>query len=283
MKSESEKTQKQRLSRLLQTYQPHPGDRFYQRMANAPWKPKEIMSTSRAFKPARFLWQFAAALVFVLIVLSLAIPSVRASVSAWLGISIAPSNQMPATTVDLVETTPTTSAGIEQPTGTISPQPTVDPLSAQAGWTVLNASSMPDGYQFDHAMFDRGNQMVITSYFANRSLPGAADTTLTETKTITLVQALHNDFNPLQVAPSTNLEDVQINGKPAVYAIGAWDAEFVPDSSDPNGGKMVSTWRNDLQIQNVFWQVGKVYLVLISDDPQVSRQDLIDMAASIGK
>ncbi len=86
----------------------------------------------------------------------------------------------------------------------------------------------------------------------------------------------------MQIAPDTNVEDIQVNGQPAAYAVGAWDAQFVKDDNDPNGGKMVSTWRNDLPVQNFYWQVGKAYLLLVTDDESVSKQDLIDMAASIG-
>jgi hypothetical protein len=73
--------------------------------------------------------------------------------------------------------------------------------------------------------------------------------------------------------------DIQVNGQPAAYTVGAWDTEFVKDDQDPNGGKMVSTWRNDLPVQNLYWQVGNVYLALVTDDEAVSREELIDMAA----
>ena len=106
---------------------------------------------------------------------------------------------------------------------------------------------------------------------------------MTETKAITLVQARHNDFIPLEVAPSTEVKDVQVNGQPAVYAIGAWDTEFNPATGTPDGGSFTARWRNDLPIQNLYWQVGDVYLALITDDPAVTQQDLLAMASSIGK
>lgn len=279
MKIEFRKTNKQQLSKILQTYQPLPGEDFYRRMANAPWNTKELMKTENSLRLNRFSWQLAIAMVIVLMGLSLAIPTVRASVSAWLGLSVAPSDQMPSTSVNLVEVTSTPASDNSDAS---KQSPTEDPLSAEAGWNILTASNMPEGYKFDNSMLDSKNQMVITSFTATRSLPGADDPTLTETKTITLLQALHNDFIPMEVAPSAAIEDILINEKPGVYTIGAWDSEFVPDSNDPNGGKMISTWRNDLSIQNIYWQVGNVYLVLLSDDPQVKRQDLLLMAASIG-
>ncbi len=68
----------------------------------------------------------------------------------------------------------------------------------------------------------------------------------------------------------------------SAFALGAWDAQFVPKDQDANGGQMVSTWRNDLPVQNVYWQVGNVYLALITDDETLSKQDLIDLAGGVG-
>jgi hypothetical protein len=41
------------------------------------------------------------------------------------------------------------------------------------------------------------------------------------------------------------------------------------------------SWRNDLQIRNIFWQSSDIYLVLIADDAQVSKDDLLIMANSV--
>ena len=71
--------------------------------------------------------------------------------------------------------------------------------------------------------------------------------------------------------------------QPAAFTIGGWDTEFVKDNQAPGGGKMVSSWRNDLPVKNLYWQVGKLYLTLITADGDVSQQELMDMAASIGK
>ncbi len=123
--------------------------------------------------------------------------------------------------------------------------------------------------------------MVILTYLVTRPLPGATDPSLTASKSITMLQALTNDFVPMQVAPATHVEDAQVNGLPAIYAVGAWKTEFVKNDRDPNGGQMVSTWRNDLAVQNLYWQVGKIFLLLVTDDSAVSKQELLDMAASV--
>ncbi len=290
---------KKPLSKLLAGYQPHPGKSFYQRMEHAPWKDKETPMKNPFFRPARLRWQFALAFILVLIVLSLSIPSVRAALSSWLGLSVAPSNQMPVGAVTLVAVTPSPETATPspaptqtavapatavptyaQPTAASSQPPEISQLSAQAGWDVLTPIALPEGYKLESAYLDTNHQMVILTYHATRPLPGAADPSLTATKSITLLQALKNDFVPMQIAPATNIEDVQVSGQPAVYAVGAWDTEFVPDKADPNGGKMVSTWRNELPIQNLYWQSGQVYLVLVTDDDTLSKQQLIDTASS---
>ena len=296
--------QKQPLAKLLSEYQPHPGKSFYTRMENAPWRGKETKMMDHPFHPNRLGWQFAIGLLVVIALLSLSIPAVRASLSAWLGLSAAPSNQMPAVSVTLVGITPstptlgataiaTTTVPALLPTATqASPLPTgttapaakpaeIKQLSAQAGWVILTPAHLPDGFHFESGYYDTNHQMTILTYLVTRPLPGAADPSLTTSKTITLLQAQKNDFVPMQIAPDTNVEDIQVNGQPAAYAVGAWDAHFVKDDNDPNDGKMVSTWRNDLPVQNLYWQVGKMYLLLVTDDETVSKQDLIDMAASI--
>ncbi len=67
-----------------------------------------------------------------------------------------------------------------------------------------------------------------------------------------------------------------MSSQAGAYAKGAWDSQF-----DQASGKMIATWRADLPVQNVFWQEGPVYLVLITDDTQVSKADLIQTAASM--
>jgi hypothetical protein len=292
---------KQQLSKTLAEYQPSPGQRFYQRMTGAPWNTQGTPMTKQPSFFARFGWQFAIITLLVLAGLSLTIPTVRASISAWLGLSVAPSNQMPAPAVTLAAVTPDNSGDVLSPaisstgsaaaTATPEAATTLTPsfekpeaviqLSPQAGWEILAAGHTPDGYQFQSAYLDQNNQMVILTYLVTRSLPGASDASLTSSKTIALLQALHNDFVPLQIAPDSTLTDILVNGQPAAFTEGAWDSEFVADDKDPQGGKIVSTWRNDLPVKNLFWQVGKVYLAIITDDETLTQQDLINMAESV--
>lgn len=247
-------------------------------------------------------WQIAIAVLVVLVALGISLPSVRASLSAWLGLSVAPSSQMPAEAVTLAamptptpadtrpaatpqpslaspetSTTPPTPAPTEAATGEIAQ------LSAKAGWKILTPSRLPEGYRFESANFDANHAMAILTYVVQRPLPGATDPTLTETKAITLLEAPTNDFVPMQVAPDAVVTDAQVNGQPAAFVVGAWDTSFVPDDKDPNGGKMVSTWRNDLPLKNLFWQVGTTYLAINTGDEAVSQAEMIDMAASIGQ
>lgn len=247
----------------------------------------------------RPIWQIAVVVILALFAISLLVPGVRASLSAWLGLSVADSDQVPASPVTLVAVTSTppasqtggatgapssTQAGSKsEPTASLIDISDLNQLASQAGWEILTPGWLPDGYKFQSAYFDPNQKMVFLTYLVTRALPGSNDPSLTTSKTITLLQALKNDFVPMQVAPKTNVEDAEVNGIPAAYAMGAWDTEFVQDETDPSGGKLISTWRNDLQVQNIFWQDGKVYLVLLTDDEALSRRDLLEMASSINR
>jgi len=264
--------------------------------------------TDNSSPPTRFKWQIGIAIILVLVLLSLSIPQVRATLSSWLGLSVAPSNQMPVSAVTLVAVTSPTSAGpspavatntsLPQTSGSSTEIPSSAPgqpvistglpadlsqLATLAGWDVLTPSVLPEGYQYQSAFFDTNDKMLILTYLVTRPLPGATDPSLTSSETITLLESQKNDFVPMQIAPSTNVTDIQVNGLPAAYTVGGWDTQFVKDAAEPNGGKMVSSWRNDLPVKNLYWQVGKIYLALMTSDGTVSQQDLLDMASSIGR
>jgi uncharacterized membrane protein len=268
----------------------------------------EKIMTDQTKTPTRFPWKILIAVVLVLILVSLFIPGVRAAVSGWLGISIAPSAQAtvvpvtleaiatstPAEATNVATTPPTQTRSTSAPTESIvlsmvqsagSTGAAIDiaKLSSQVGWNVLTPSQLPEGYQFQSAYFDTNQKMLVLTYLVTRPLPGATDPALTSSETITLLEALHNDFIPMQIAPNTDVADIQVNGTPAAYSVGGWDTEFVKDNQSPGGGKMVSSWRNDLPVKNLFWQVGKLYLTLVTADEAVTQQQLIDMAASIAK
>ncbi|OGN94209.1 MAG: hypothetical protein A2Z71_04550 [Chloroflexi bacterium RBG_13_50_21] len=123
--------------------------------------------------------------------------------------------------------------------------------------------------------------MLILTYLITHSLPGSTDPSLTSSETITLLQSQKNDFVPMQIAPDTNVTDIQVNDLPAAYTVGGWDTEFVKDSTAISGGKMVSSWRNDLPVKNLYSQAGDIYLALSTADEEVSQQKLMDMAACI--
>lgn len=286
------------LDQVLSDYHPRPGESFFQRMKTAPWNPKAHLPAHRPNRQVRFARQFAVGLAIVIALLTFSIPSVRAALTTWLGLSIAPSNQMPAAAVTLVGGTPSPSApatpdlavpSLSNSTPTV-PTPTqpatsrpaeVEPLSAQVPWTIVYPAQLPEGYHLASAYWDTNHQMLILTFLSTRPLPDTSDPLLTVTRTITLLQAQRNDFIPMQIAPATIVENVMVKDLPAVYAVGAWDTEFVPDVNAPNGGTMVSTWRNDLQIHNLYWQVGNVYLALLTDDDALNQPGLIQLAASM--
>jgi hypothetical protein len=258
--------------------------------------------------PPRSWWKFVIAIILVLILLAFIIPGTRASISSWLGLSIASSTQVPITPVAFEQGTSPTPVGSLAKTAVLTALPHTDTkqtegpypapsqpgvtlgiaaeirqLATQAGWEIPVPSYLPEGYHFQSAFFDTNNKMLILTYLVTRPLPGSSDPSLTSTESISLLQAQSNDFVPMQIAPNTNVTDIEVNGLPAAFTVGGWDTEFVKDNTSPNGGRMVSSWRNDLPVKNLYWQVGKIYLALVTTDTAVSQQDLVDMASSIGK
>ena len=145
---------------------------------------------------------------------------------------------------------------------------------------VLMPAEIPSGYALQSTTTIQESQQTILSFYSTRPLEGA-DPTLTATTTITLVQSPRNDRVPLVISPSAHGQDILVNGQPAVYTIGAWDAAYVPDPSQGGTGKFETTWRNDLEVQNLYWQAGKIYLVLITDDKALTREILVRMARSV--
>lgn len=286
---------KESLSSILAQYSPKPSQQFYERMAKSPWNRKEQRMSFTLVRRLAFVVIFL--LVFVVAAI-LAVPSVRASISSFLGLGISPSDMIvqPTGTVDLstpvpptqISETPTiqpaeaTAPASAVPAGNVdlSTNSNIQQVNGLAGWNIMTPTYLPEGFAFKSAYYDSTNQIAFLSFLATRSLPGSD---LTETKTITLVEAKRNDIVPLMVAPSTSVKDVTVLGAPAAYAIGAWDSNFVQNANEPNGGHMEWNWRNDLPIQNLYWQRGDVYLVLITDDAQITPEVLLQMGDHIGK
>jgi hypothetical protein len=244
------------------------------------------------FTPARRFTLITALILALISPLAVTIPSVRAflglnpssndiSIQAtmtfdlWAPIStvqsIATSTVLPDE--NLEPTTPIFTGNID-----LSADPNIQQLNELTGWIIKTPAFLPEGFHFDSSYYDSTNQMVYLIFLATRQLPGSD---LTETKSLTLVEAKRNDSVPLKVDPSAILESAIIADTPAVYTIGAWDSNFVENDNEPNGGHMEWNWRNDLQVENVFWQEDEVYLVIITDDTQTSKNDLLKMADSI--
>lgn len=249
----NEPNNEKKILSTLEGYTPEPSQRFYRRMANAPWNQKQHPRVSFSLHRVTVS---AVLVVVVLLALSLSIPTVRASFISFLRLGFSPSDTVPNPGIPAESLVDSQKAG---------------EISQLAGWTIKTPTWLPEGYTFHSAMYDSSNRIVILSFFATRQLPGG-DPTMTETQTITLVQAMRNDVIPLMVAPSTAVQDITVNGEAAAFAVGAWEA---------NGATGSATWTNDLPLQNVYWQIGDVFLNLNTLDAQVSQEDLVRLAESV--
>jgi hypothetical protein len=241
-------------------------------------------------------------LAVLLTVFVLVTPSVRAQVETWLGIRqdsngiTIPSPLLitiePSKTAASVAVTPVR-PGVTPPEATATPNvsaifPTVVVQNAteiariadQSGWMPLRPDWLPGDYQPGSAIFDSKNNLVTLTFNITRTLPDGGGNT--ETKAINLVQGQTNTGIPLQLPPANAAQEVvQVGGTQAVFAFGGWDSEFIPDKTEAGGGHFAATWNSDAQAQNIFWQVDSIYLVLVSDDLQLSKEDLIQLAASV--
>ncbi|HYF65642.1 MAG TPA: hypothetical protein VD886_22630 [Herpetosiphonaceae bacterium] len=242
------------LGDLLQTYDPEPSQRFYARMDARPWLGA---ATAAPIRRRLRRWGIAAALALVL---AASAPPVRAMVAGWFEVGRAASDRVPVAASDPAEAP-------QQP-GWLAA------LSARVGWTVRLPTALPDGYRFESAVEDAGNEQVIVTYLASQVIDATSG--LTATSALTLIESKRNTSLPLIVAPQTAVEPVAVGERGGAYALGAWDSEY-----DPETDAFVARWRSDLAVANLFWERDGVYYVLITDNPAVSRADLIAAAASV--
>jgi len=124
------------------------------------------------------------------------------------------------------------------------------------------------------ASYEVNNQQVVLTFLVRRLLPDGNG--LTETKSLTLVEGMQSEAAPLKIATQAQAVTIQIGEFPGFYIIGAWDTSY-----DSQSQSMITIWRNDLVIQNIYWQSENIHLVLISDDDQLSQSDLIKIARSV--
>jgi hypothetical protein len=232
---------------------------------------------------------FIAALTVIVIVMVILIPPARARIVTFLDSQASsiheaahtppassPTPPILPTSTQEVPTTYPTAAYISNID--LSSNSEILQVSGKARWQILPPSFLPEGYRFESVYYDQDNQLVSLSFMATRKLPGSD---LTETKSVTLTEAKRNDMIPLVISPLSTATAVTVDGTSARYIIGAWETMFVSNPGEANGGHMESHWRNDLPVQNIYWQVRDLYLVLITDDPLVVQGDLVNMADSI--
>lgn len=234
----------------LESYRPMPGSLFYKRMAESPWHQKQ--PASRFVFIHRFAIGFVAFLI-VAIALSVSIPSVRAAVLKYLGLAVSSSESIPNPAI---------------PVESLVDNQKVDEITNLAGWKIKVPTWLPEGYQFHDAQYVTTNKMVLLNFYTTRQLPGN-DPTVTETKAITMIQALHNDVLPLMVAPSTIVHDISINGQPAAYAVGAWENDIITGQA---------TWNSAYGLKNIYWQIDNIFLTLNTNDALISQDELLRIA-----
>jgi hypothetical protein len=227
--------------------------------------------TNQTTPRKRPVWQLVLAVIIAMIAISLFVPQVRASLSTWLGLSVAPSDQVPAPPVTLIPitATPPVNPTLESVGKSASPQaqsvtgqgttlsgiPDLKQLANQVGWDIFTPGWLPEGYKFQSAHYDPNQKVVFLTYLVSRALPDSSGSSLTATKTISFYKRYQMILYPCRLRRRTNVED--INSTVCLLPT-PWEhgTPIRPGYQEPSGSKLISSWRNDLQVQNVYWQDG---------------------------
>jgi hypothetical protein len=241
----------------LNLLQPLPSQRFYHRMARAAWTPATI-SRQRAYVVAGLTFLLAA----VLLVFT---PQGRAWAQDVLHFfTRAESNSLPIQSWQLtpIPENSTPDAGF------IFNQAVIK-VEQQAGFQVLEPTSLPDNLSFDGASYEPDHNIVRISYRDNQSGPD-------NTNGLVLRQESFQTADDCElcgvVGASAVVETVQIGSVTGEYVVGVWK---LTDSGP--------VWESDPYLQTLRWQAnGMAFEILYMGAPEsVTKADLIAIAGNL--
>jgi hypothetical protein len=219
-------------SRLARHFHPQPGQRFYERMAAAPWK---------AAPPQNRPWRvLAGAFLFVLLIVgvSFSYPQLRASAQQWLYYFMtSPSDQLSLQVV-------VPDAESEPQNWVVSDFPfTLAEVERLASYPVLRPAALPPGLQFSGAHFNKWRQEVTLKY------SGPEQTLLLQQRPASHLREY------TRIGQDTPVEKVIVRGVEGEAVWGAWRMSTNPrllETSPP--GTEVSV--------GVYWDAGYPQLIL---------------------
>lgn len=272
MNEHDKRPPEEQIEALLEGWQPLPSARLQQRVADLPWNQRsKPMKRSR-----RMRWAGAMAAVLALLIgVTLSVPSLRATAAELLGFA----NEKSDTTEKTVTFV-----------GPPALQGSVAAVEAQAGFHVREPTYLPSGFVFNKAMYSQysDGKRSLVQYQSSGGQPAQRSMGI-------VIEAAQWRYDPhakqIAVGASANIENVSINGFAGQYVKGMWVP--APGTCDQGCGiekptpapgdteNMRFQWNADVSIYVVRWQEGDmVYQVLASGD-QFTKDEVLKIAQSL--
>lgn len=254
------------ISRLLSKFQPRPGDRFYNKMKTAPWlrKPRQASITFKR------VFAFSGLILALIIVLTLAIPSLRVTAKQFLNFFL-PESADQSSIPFLVPF-----SGTPQDVNT----PGYFDLSLSEAELKVNfklkiISQVPKGVSIEGVNYDPSLDAITIKYRGENFL-------------ILFTQRQTGKIQEYQsIGASASVEKVLVRGVEAEYVTGGWrlssDYQNSPKDATPDlQGTVTIYWDVNLHQQMLRWVEGKMfYEIIYHGDEQFGKNGLIQLANSI--
>jgi hypothetical protein len=259
------------LEEILHSIQPAPGERFYQRMENAPWRTGRALTEGANRMKRRPIISAIVVLVLALAAVLAISPAGKALANEILQfftrsqsntVMLPPDQVMPVVPTPTPEPPydlsllPAVQVNAQTATPplapTLLPPATGQPIQALADirmakslvdFDLYEPASLPRDYRLTGIQFDSVQQAVILKYASPRAGSGEFFS-VTQGKNLT----------PFSVGANAQVEKVSLGQAQAEFVRGSW---FTPN------GAAEATWQNDANISTLRWQAGEIGISVV--------------------
>jgi hypothetical protein len=270
-KEDQRREDEQKVLSLLDSFQPHPSDHFYKRLADAPWKHSEALHPrvlqTKIRRPGLLTMATAVVTIFLLII-AFANPSVRATAQRFAQFFIPGNSDSLPVEIGPVDSDYTYNL-------------TMDQAGEMAGFAVKQPTILPNEVYLGGAAYAPATNTVILDYQTDNS------------NQIIRVTQRTGQFmeNIARIGVNAEVETVQFGSLTGEYVIGGWRLpEIAPSLKSAGPGMKVTleaNWDPEAKIQILRWQEGNMFYEILTigattphlDD--LAKEDLIAAAMSM--
>jgi hypothetical protein len=265
--NESQPPDEERIAALLGRFQPRPSERFYRRMAAAPWaRPKERRTPRSWWSPGMRPTAAAAALALLALLALAAVPSLNA-----LG------RQLLEFFLPAAGDTRSVQVTVPQPAALSTPASyTLDLAEARAaaGYPLLELRELPPGMAFSGAHYEPGLQAVTLRY------TGDNQTLLFTQRPVGTIEEYSS------IGASAPVETVQVWAGQGEYVSGGWVTTPSGDRQlqAATPGTQVSlglVWDADLPQRILRWRAGGMQYEILIHGAALAKEELVQLAESL--